>query len=73
MHSGMQNYRGWGALRAPEDFPGRGKSSVLALSIGARHAAQDHCILQWIMPPRALLHYKYAAVRAVARDIINMH
>ena len=30
-----------GPLRAPEDPPGRGKSSVLAPSIGARLAAQD--------------------------------
>ena len=33
-----------GPLRAPEEAPGRGKSSELAPSVGERHAAQDHCI-----------------------------
>ena len=61
-----------GPRRAPEDPQGRGKSSVLAPSIGARLAAEDAFILEWTMPPRALLHYKYGAIRAVAQGALKL-
>ena len=37
-----------------------------------RATARLTAFLQWIMSPRALLHCKYAVIRAVARDTVNM-
>ena len=62
----------WGPWRAPGDPPGREKRSVFAPSLGDRLAAQDPFFLQGIMQPRGLLHCKYGAIRAVARDPLNM-
>ena len=68
-----------GPLRAPEEAPGRGKSSELASSIGERHAAQDHLIftmdsvvpcpptlLIWSDSGRRTGHCKYGVIRAGA-------
>ena len=38
----------------------------------ARPPNRTTAYLQWIMSPRGLLHRKYAVVRAVARDTVNM-
>ena len=40
----------------------------LALAMWRKVAA----FLRWVMSPRALLHHKYAAIRAVARGTVNM-
>ena len=61
-----------GPLRAPEDPPGRGKTPYSLLRSRARPPNRTASFLQWIMSPRALLHRKYAVVRAVARDTVNM-
>ena len=57
-------------MRGP---PGKGQKLCLrpfhlALVMWHRVTA----FLQWIMPPRALPHCKYAAVRAAARGTVNM-
>ena len=58
--------------RAPDDPPGRGKSSIFAPSIGSRLAAQDPFIFQGSMPSRALLQCKCDAIRAAAREPVKM-
>ena len=65
--SDFQNFF-WGPWRAPGDPPGRGKRSVFAPSLGARLAAQDPLIFTRDYAAPGLLHCKYVAIRAVARD-----
>ena len=65
--SDFQNFF-WGLRWAPGDFP-KGEnalSSLLLSAVDSRNRIPS--FLQGIMRPRGLLHFKYEAIRDVARN-----
>ena len=62
----------WGPCDHP-GIPQEGeKAPCTLLRARARPQNRTTTYLQWILWPRGLLHRKYAVVRAVARDTVNM-
>ena len=62
----------WGPCEHPRSLQEAEKVPSSLLRARARPPNRTTAYLQWIMSPRGLLHRKYAVVRAVARDTVNM-
>ena len=67
----LQNFF-WGPGEHTRSLQEAEKVPSSLLRARARPPNRTTAYLQWIMSPRALLHRKYAVVRAVARDTVNM-
>ena len=68
--SDVQNFGGLGGPQGPPQEGENAPSSLLRSALVSRHRILS--CLQRIMPPRGLLHCKYEAMRAVARDPLKI-
>ena len=62
----------WGRRGHQRSFQDGQKVPSSLLRSRARPQNKGTAVLPWIMSPRALLHCKYAALRAVAPGTVNM-
>ena len=62
----------WGPCEHPRSFEEAEKVPCTLLRARARPPNRTTAYLPWILWPRGLLPRKYAVVRAVARDTVNM-
>ena len=69
--SDLQNFL-WSPCEHPRSLEEAEKVPCRPLRARARPQNRTTAYLQWILWPRGLLHRKYAVVRAVARDTVNM-